>query len=41
MRGGIDWECEINRYTLLCLNEIINKDLLYKSGISPQYSVIP
>ena len=25
-KGGIDWEFEINIYTLLCLKQITNKD---------------
>ena len=38
--GGIDWEFGINMYTLLYLKYITNKDLLYSTGNSAQYSVI-
>ena len=38
--GGIDWEFGINIYTLPCLRHITNKDLLYSTGNSAQYSVI-
>ena len=38
--GGINWESGINIYTLLYIKEIINKDLLYSTGNSTQYSVI-
>ena len=37
---GIDWEFGIDTYTLLYLKEITNKDLLYSTGNSAQYSVI-
>ena len=39
-RGGIDWEFGIDMYTLLYLKQITNKDLLYSTGNSAQYSVI-
>ena len=38
--GGIDWEFGIDMYTLLYLKYITNKDLLYSTGNSAQYSVI-
>ena len=37
-RGEINWEVRINIHTLYI--KIINKDLLYSSGNSTQYSVI-
>ena len=39
-RGGIDWEFGIDMYTLLYLKYITNKDLLYSTENSAQYSVI-
>ena len=39
-RGGIDWEFGIDMYKLLYLKYITNKDLLYSTGNSAQYSVI-
>ena len=38
--GGINQEVGINIYTLLYTKQIINKDLLYSTGNSTQYSVI-
>ena len=38
--GGIDWEFGIDMYTLLYLKQITNKDLLYSTGNSAQYSVV-
>ena len=38
--GGINWEYGIDIYTLLYIKEINNKDLLYSTGNSTQYSVI-
>ena len=38
--GEIDWEFGIDMYTLLYLKQITNKDLLYSTGNSAQYSVI-
>ena len=37
--GGIVRECGIGRYTLLYLKWITNKDQLYSTGNSAQYSV--
>ena len=37
--GGINLEFGINRYTLLYIKQIINKDLLYNIGNSTQYSI--
>ena len=39
-RGGIDWEFGINIYRRLYIRQITNKDLLYSTGNSTQYSVI-
>ena len=30
--GGIDWEIGIDIYTLLCVKQVTNKDLLYSTG---------
>ena len=38
--GGIDWEFGIDRYTLLYSNYTTNKDLLYSTGNTAQYSVV-
>ena len=38
--GGIGWEFGTDMYTLLYLKQITNKDLLYSTGNSAQYSVI-
>ena len=38
--GGISQEFGINIYTLMYIKQIINKDLLYTTGNSTQYSVI-
>ena len=40
LRGGIDWEFGIDMYTLLYLKYITNRDLLYSTGNSTQYSII-
>ena len=37
---GINWEIEINIYTLLYIKWITNKDLLYSTGNFTQYSVM-
>ena len=37
---GIDWEFGMDMYTLLCLKQIIKKDLLYSTGNAAQYSII-
>ena len=37
--GVINQEFGINRYTLLGIKQITNKDLLYSTGIYIQYSV--
>ena len=39
MGGGIDWEFGMDMYTLLYIKQIANKDLLYSTGNSTQYSV--
>ena len=39
-RGGIHWEIGIDIYTLLYMKQITNKDLLYSTGNSTQYSVM-
>ena len=38
--GGIVGEFGIDMYTLLYLKWVINRDLLYSTGNSAQYSVI-
>ena len=38
--GKIDWEFDIDMYTLLYLKWITKKDLLYSTGNSALYSVI-
>ena len=38
--GGINWEIGIDIYTLLYIKQITNKDLLYSTGNSTQYSVM-
>ena len=38
--GGINQEVGMNIHTLLCIRQITNKDLLYSTGNSTQYSVI-
>ena len=38
--GGINQKLGINTRTLLYIRQIINKDLLYSTGNSTQYSVI-
>ena len=38
--GGINWEIGIDIYTLLYIKQITNKDLLYSTGKSTQYSVM-
>ena len=38
--GGINLEIGIDIYTLLYITQITNKDLLYSTGNSIQYSVM-
>ena len=38
--GGINWKIGIDMYTLLYIKQITNKDLLYSTGNSTQYSVM-
>ena len=38
--SGRDWEIGIDIYTLLYIKYITNKDLLYSTGNSTQYSVM-
>ena len=38
--GGINQEFGINRYTLIYIKQITNKDLLYDTGSYIQYFVI-
>ena len=40
MGGGIKWEIGMDIYTLLYIKYITNKDLLYSTGNSTQYSVM-
>ena len=37
---GMNWETGIDIYTLLCIKQIINKELPYSKGKSTQYSVM-
>ena len=39
-RGEINQELGMNKHTLLYIRQITNKDLLYSTGNSTQYSVI-
>ena len=36
----INWESGINRYTLLYVKQITNKDLLYSTGNYIQYPIV-
>ena len=38
--AGINWEIEIHIQTLLCMEGMSNRDLLYSTGKSTQYSVV-
>ena len=38
--GGINWETGIDLYTLLYIKQITNKNLLYSTSNSIQYSVM-
>ena len=38
--GGTNWEIGIDIYTLLYIKQITNKNLLYSTGNSTQYSVM-
>ena len=38
--GRINWETGIEIYTILYIKQIANKDLLYSTGNSTQYSVM-
>ena len=38
--GGINWEVESDIFTLLYIKYITNKNLLYSTGNSAQYSVM-
>ena len=38
--GGINWEIGIDIYTLVYIKSITNKNLLYSTGNSTQYSVM-
>ena len=40
MGGGINWEIGIDICTLLYIKSVTNKDLLYSTGNSTQYSVM-
>ena len=39
-QGGTNWEIGIDVYTLLDIKQITNKNLLYSTGNSTQYSVM-
>ena len=36
----MNWEIGIDMYTLMCIKWMTNKDLLYSTGNSTQYSVM-
>ena len=36
----MNWEFGIDIYTLLCIKQVANKDLLYSTGNSTQYFVM-
>ena len=38
--GGVNWEIGVDIYLLLCIKSITNKNLLYGTGNSIQYSVM-
>ena len=38
--GGMHWEIGIDMYTLMCIKWMTNKNLLYSTGNSTQYSVM-
>ena len=38
--GSIKWEIWINIHSLLCMEWMSNKDLLYSTGKSTQYSAV-
>ena len=38
--GGMNWETGIDIYTLLCIKQITNENLLYSIGNSTQCSVV-
>ena len=40
MGERINWETGIDKHAVLYIKEITNKDLLYSTGNSTQYSVI-
>ena len=37
---GVNWEIGIDIYTLLCLKQITNENILYSTGNSTQCSVV-
>ena len=37
-KGGMNWEAGIHIYTLLCIKQITNENLLYSTGNSTQCS---
>ena len=39
-RGGMNWEIGIDVYTLLCVKQMTNENLLYSTGNSTQHSVV-
>ena len=40
LRGGIKWEAVIDIYTLLYMEWMNNKDLVYNTQKSTQYSIV-
>ena len=40
VKEGVNWEIGIDIYTLLYIKQITNKDLMYSTGNSTQYSAM-
>ena len=38
--GGVNWKIGVDIYTLLPIKQVTNKDLLFSTGNSTQYSVM-
>ena len=38
--GVVNWETEIDRYTLLYIKQVTSEDLVYSTGNSTQYLVM-
>jgi len=39
-RGGLDWEIEVDIYTLLCIIQTTNENLQYSTGNCTRFSVV-